>query len=199
MKTVFKTIGIALLVATHTCEASTLLTFDELATPEQLPTSHYGPITNGYGGLSWNNFGVLDGSLRPANEGYHAGMVSPNNVAFNFYGEPASISVPSGTFDLESAYLTFALNLDDPLTVRVQGLFGGTVLYDNAWTVYRTAPTLVNFGYAGIDQVKFISSPVQQFAMDNLVVMIPEPRVGMLMLGAACCCVAGLKHRFTKG
>jgi hypothetical protein len=39
---------------------SKLLSFDDL-----LP----GLILNGYGGLEWNNFGVLDGSILPVTSG----------------------------------------------------------------------------------------------------------------------------------
>jgi len=69
--------------------------------------------------------------------------------------------------------------------IRVQGFVGTTVLYDNIYTVYRTAPTLINFDYVGVDRVTFISTPQQQFAMDNLAVTIPEPStIGLLILCA---------------
>jgi cyclic lactone autoinducer peptide len=138
---------IALFIANTASNAASLWTFDELATPEDIPGLNYSTIPNGYGGLSWFNFGVLDGAIRPASEGYHTGLVSPNNVAFNLYGEPASISLSGGVFDLHSAYLALALNLDTPLNVQVQGLVGTTLLYDNTYTVYRSAPTPAKHEY----------------------------------------------------
>jgi hypothetical protein len=75
------------------------LTFDDLS-PGQFSNS----ITNDYGGLQWNNFGVTAGAI---GNGYQTGTVSPPNVAFNEYGAPASISF-TGTFTLKSAYLTSA-------------------------------------------------------------------------------------------
>ena len=183
-----------------TSEASTLLTFDELPTPEVIPGLNYTYIPDGYGSLLWNNFGVLDGAIMPANEGYHAGIVSSNNVAFNYYGAPASISVVGGSFNLESAYLTLALNLDTSLDIEVQGFAGTTLLYDNTYTVNRNAPTLVNFDYIGVDAVTFISSPAQPFAMDNLTVtLVPEPdTAALLFIGAALSALGMLKMRLSR-
>jgi len=73
------------------------LTFDDLS-----PGEFSIPITNGYGGMQWNNFGVVAGAI---GNGYQTGTVSPPNVAFNESGSPASISF-TGTFTLKSAYLT---------------------------------------------------------------------------------------------
>jgi hypothetical protein len=164
--------------------AGTILTFDELATPQVIPTLNYGTIPNGYGGLLWKNFGVIDGLLRPASEGYNTGVVSPRNVAFNFDGRPAAITIGSGLFDLNSAQLTLALNLDTALNIEVQGYRNGTLIYDNTYTVYRFSPTAVTFDYLGIDTAKFITSPSQQFAMDNLIITVPEPGTAVLLLCA---------------
>jgi hypothetical protein len=176
-------IAIAIHTATVLAEAASLLTFDELPTPQVMPGLNYGPIPNGYGGLQWNYFGVLDGSIRPANEGYHSGIVSSNNVAFNFFGEPATISSATSRFDLDSAYMSLAQNLDTPLNIEVQGYTGTTLLYDHTYTVNRFAPTLLTFDYFGIDRAVFISSPGQPFAMDNLSITIPEPSlIGFLII-----------------
>lgn len=199
MKQLAKSLFVAVLIAPAAGHAQSLLTFDGLPTQQQAPSLDYTFIPNGHGGLIWNNFGVLNGTIRPAGEGYHAGVVSQNNVAFNFNGDPASISVAAGLFNLDSAYLTHALNLDTPLTIRVQGLVASTVLYDNTYTVYRTDPTLVNFNYVGVDRITFVSSPNQQFAMDNLVVTVPEPStLGLLIVGAACVGAGRFSRRFGK-
>jgi hypothetical protein len=176
-------IAIAIHSATCLAQAASLLTFDELPTPQVIPGLNYGGIPNGYGGLQWNYFGVLNGAIRPANEGYHAGIVSSNNVAFNYYGEPATIFSSTSRFDLNSAYMSLGLNLDTLLNIEVQGYRGATLLYDHTFTVNRFAPTLLTFNYFGIDRATFISSPQQQFAMDNLIITIPEPSlIGFLLL-----------------
>ena len=50
------------------------------------------PIPNGYNNLNWNNFFYLDGVNYFGNpSGYQNGVVSPNNVGYNAFGNPASI------------------------------------------------------------------------------------------------------------
>ncbi|HWY32427.1 MAG TPA: hypothetical protein VNX46_16815 [Candidatus Acidoferrum sp.] len=169
---------------------ATLLTFDHLSTGA-VPGLDHTVVPNGYGGLSWDNFGALDGLAAGHSYGYYTGVVSPNNVAFNMYGDSASISVSSGSFDLESAYLTSALNSVPIQQIQVQGFVGGTVVYNNICTVNNYGPTLINFDYVGIQSVTFTSGS-QQFAMDNLAVSVPEPDT----LGFWTVCAAGIALKF---
>jgi len=151
--------------AAHSGDAATLLTFDDLTSVS--PDNDWALISNGYGSLQWYNFGVFNGSVRPVTEGYRTGTVSPTNVAFNIFGDPASIS-SRGTFTLKSAYLTAAFV--DGMQIHVQGFVRDALTYDNTYTVNTTGPTLINFNYMGVNQVWFIASPSTQFVMDNLVV-----------------------------
>src|SRR5580700_4475599 len=117
-------VSIAFFVATAGINAlATLLTFDSL--PAGGPLDVRPPIVpNGYGGLNWNNFTVADGLQFGTAYGYYTGVVSPDNVVFNPYANPASITASGGLFDLNSAYLTAVLNLGTPLDIRVQGYLG---------------------------------------------------------------------------
>src|SRR6185503_8200678 len=72
-------------------DAATVLMFDDLPLPLP-PGNTWAPIPHGYGGLEWNNFGVIDGSVQQAASPSRIGIVSPRNVAFNLSGDPASIS-----------------------------------------------------------------------------------------------------------
>ena len=171
------------------------LTFDGLATPFD-GYEYRAPIVS-YGGLQWDNFYVFDAAdtLHYQISGYPNAMVSPKNVAFNWFGNPAQVS--SGTpFDLDSAYLTAAWN--DGLHVEVKGFTGATLAYDNTYTINSTAPTLINFNYLGVTEVDFIpsggvpnpaysgSGSGTHFCMDNLVINVPEPSVlALAVLGAA--------------
>lgn len=172
---------IALAASIGTARAQTeILTFDDLpfsGVSEQIP--------DGYGGLQWNNFDVLNTALHLSlygPSGYNNAVVSPANVAFNAFGNPAVMS--GQTFDLNSVYLSAAWN--DGLQVEVPGFVGGTLTYDNTYTVNTQGPTLINFNYVGIDEVEFISSGGTphgytvghgtEFGMDNLsVTLVPEP------------------------
>ncbi|HKQ40239.1 MAG TPA: Calx-beta domain-containing protein, partial [Verrucomicrobiae bacterium] len=154
-----------------------VLTFDDVDPGNDgLPGPECVPVPNGYGGLSWNYFDVINGLLLQPDYGYHRGTISPSNVVFNIAGEPATIRSLNGTFDLGSAYLTSALNIEEPMTVQVIGLMAGSVVYDNKFTLTRT-PILAQFNYRGIDEARFISSPPRQFAMDNLAIGVGSPSV----------------------
>jgi hypothetical protein len=185
-------ICLLLILASLACPPAILaqtITFDDLNTAT-LPGSPYpfeAPIPNGYEGLQWNNMWVLDIPLAAqdgesvAGSGYGKGLVSGNNVAFNAGGNPALIS--AGSFNLNSAYLTAAFEIE--LQVEVQGFVGTTLIYDNTYTVNPTGPKLINFNYLDIDEVNFISSggispgPYEngtQFVMDNMTISpVPEP------------------------
>jgi hypothetical protein len=161
--------------------AQGVLTFDNLPAGDYRGGPGFAAVPNGYGGLNWNNFGVVNGAeMSPSNGyasvlGYYSGVVSPNNVAFNEYGDPASITVSGGLFDLDSAYLTSAIDSVPLLDIQVQGFVGATMLYNNTYTVNNSGSTLINFDYSGIDSVTFTSGE-EPFAMDNLTVSVPEPK-----------------------
>lgn len=163
-------LGVGLAIATQAAD-TTLLTFDDLS-----PGPNHIPVPVGYGGLDWENFGVLNGLARPTNEGYHTGTVSPSNVVYNAFGDPASIRRGANhRFDLKSAYLTAAAAGVGGDQVRVEGFVGSTVLYENTYAINTTAPSLVHLNYDGVDEVKFTSLQSRQVAMDNVTVAFGPP------------------------
>ena len=175
--------------------AQGLITFDDLSLQ-----TYGGPIPNGYAGLEWDNFGVLDPRRYPGDSvGYLNGMVSPGHVAFNAYAKAdgtvtGGFHSSSGLFDLHSAYLTAAWN--DGLQVNVHGFVGGVLTYSGDYSLSTTGPTLVNFNYLGIDTVEIISfggtphgnpgGGGTQTAIDNLVITVPELKPIAFLLLAAC-------------
>jgi len=131
-----------------------------------------------YQGLQWNNFDVLnaiDFTNFFSPSGYYNGMVSPSNVVYNNFAEPAGVGLENGNFDFFSAYVTAAWVSN--LTLQVQGFQGGTLLYSTNVILNWTGPTLVVFNFVHIDELLFNSfggidvglagnnSP--QFVMDN--------------------------------
>jgi hypothetical protein len=176
-------IGMALLGMSSGNAGATLLNFDSL-TAGGPPRVFFPLVPDGYGGLNWNNFAVANGSEFAPNTGYYTGLVSGNNEIFNEFGNPASVSSANGLFNLDSAYLTFALNLSTPLNIQVEGFDGTTMLYDNTYTVNNLGPTLIDFNYIGVSQVDFISSPAQQFVIDNMTVTVPDEFNTLGLLGA---------------
>jgi hypothetical protein len=130
---------------------ATTLTFDDLPTPGISGSA----VPTVYGGLNWSNFYYVDSANNSYNpSGYQAGMVSPRNVAFNAYANPAAAS--DGQFTLNSAYFTGAWN--DGLNIHADGYLGGNIIDSADFLVNSTVPILHTFNWSGIDKVQFSSS-----------------------------------------
>ena len=190
---------VSLVAATNGPEQE-LLTFDDVADGAG--------ITNGYGGLAWNNFVVMGEQDPQSGGGYFAGVVSPPNVVYNPYGEEASLS-STNAFCFNSAYLTAAGSPSVSLAIEVQGWVGGNLAYDQTYVLTNTAPTFITFNYLGVNQVNFLPPSIGWFVMDNLTVtlnstnvsvpaapptLVPAPVEGQVDLGQLQ--VPSLEHRF---
>ena len=166
MKKILMLLSLRLILAQSVC--ATLITFDDLS-----DAGAGSAIATGYSGFYWDNFRVLNtGAYEIKPSGYLFGTVSGQNVTYNAWSDPATIS-RARRFDLNSAFLTAAWN--DGLQVEVVGSFQGAILYDTIYVIDASSPTLVTFNYLGVDSVRFSSTGGTQrygmgthFAMDNL-------------------------------
>ena len=195
MRTMFAAAVAAVLLGGGAAQA-TVITFDDIPGDFSAPA-------NGYGGLDWNNFYVLNGDTYGAS-GYANGVVSHSNVAYNGFGAPASVSSAT-PFTLTAADLTGAWN--DGLDVAITGYVGGVATYFKDVVVDTSGPTLVSFGWTGLSEVDFSSSggvnhgydgSGEHFAMDNLTISaggVPEPTTWALMAVGAGLLGAGLRGR----
>src|SRR5674476_1635638 len=191
-------VWISLNAGNRCCASPEVLTFDEISLS---PVYTFNPIPDGYGALGWENFYVLDQTdSRMSIVGYSNAFVSGTQIAAKYTG--ISVGAPvirsGGSFDFVSGYFTAANN--DGQQPEVFGFSGTTLVYDNSYTLNTTAPTLINFGYSGITEVRFVASggtprsPLvygeKLFAMDSLTInQIPEPTASSLL---ACGTVMGL-------
>ena len=189
--------------------SQTLITFDDIVA---FPTNNDGilSIVNGYQGLNWSNFWVLN---LPRNlshygdtNGSYYGMVSPPNIAFNGSGNPAEIDSPNTNFNFLSTYLTGGWN--NNLNIEVQGFSGTNLVYDETKVVSATSPTLFTFDYLNIDRLYFNTfggEPAgfpggsgEQFVMDNFMFeFIPEPSTFLLAALGGVSLIAFLRRRRT--
>ena len=98
------------------------------------------PIPNGYAGFHWNNFSSLNTQNDPnaTPSGYsHANTDSASpGVAFNLFGNPASISSTTA-FSFYGAFFTAAWK--DGLYIEVKGYRDGVLLYDTTSRSTRPA------------------------------------------------------------
>jgi hypothetical protein len=160
--------GAGLLLFTGMSASAGLIAFDTLGDGDAIPS--------GYSKLQWDNFSTLDAVAEGAS-GYRAGMISKKNVAYNRYGEPASIYVKNGSFKPVMAFMTAAWN--DNLEVQIDGYLKGRLVFSHTYILSATKPTLIVFGGARVDTLDFTSSGGtyhgyyghgEHFAMDNLLV-----------------------------
>lgn len=155
-------------------------------------------ISNGYAGLNWDNFRVMNAPAFTLNyglNGYQNGVVSGTNVAFNAFGYEA-VTSSGGTFTFDSAYFTGAWN--DGLTISVLGYNGASLIDSISFLVDSSGPVLQTFNWSGIDKLVFDSSGGTpnpnfpgigsgvHFAMDNMsinsVSPVPEPETYAMLL-----------------
>ena len=174
-------LSILLAMAAGSAQA-TVITFDGIPNSNDI-------IAPGYSGLQWNNFLVLDGVNHGAS-GYTLSAISPNNVAFNGFGGPATFSSASA-FTFNSAYITAAWN--DGLQLTVTGSLNGVQVDTTTFTVNTSGSTLETFNWSNIDSVTFTSfggtpnpnftGSGEHFAMDNLTInaTVPEPSTVFLL------------------
>lgn len=163
------------------------------------------PIPNGYYNLNWNNYWYLDGVNYFGNpSGYQNGVVSPNNVAYNAFGNPASVwQRTADPFIVYSGFLTAAWN--DGLQVDLTGYYAGNPVIAGSFLIDTSGPTFffatapvwidtftivssggVNHGYSGSGT---------HYALDDLTVFTtPEPGT-LLLVGTG---LLGLIRKFTK-
>jgi hypothetical protein len=155
------------LLATAACAMAnaTVVHFDDLSGDETLP------IDAGYAGFNWDNMGTVSAGAY-AGSGFEAGAVSASNVAYNWYGMPATISKADGNaWEYTGAYFTSAW-VDQE--VSFEGWRNGQLLFSSsAYTLDTTTPRWIQLDWAGIDTLVVYNSSPTAWAMDEFTV--PEP------------------------
>lgn len=144
------TIPFLLLCILTTSSQAAVLTFDDITT-----NSIEFPVDT-YGGLTWNNLGVVSAEAAGGNHigsGYDSGTVSGDYVGYNGSGYPLTVS--GSAFNFIGAYLTGAWN--DGLSIDIVGNRSGIELYSQTITIDSTSATWFEFNFLGIDELIFTS------------------------------------------
>ncbi len=191
------TIPFLLLCLLTTSSQAAILTFDDISTlPEESPV-------NTYGGLTWDNMGVVSANAMGGGYiggGYDNGTVSGDYVAFNMYANPLTVS--GSVFNFIGAYLTGAWN--DGLSIDIVGRRNGADLYSQTITVDTTSATWFGFNFLGIDELIFTSYGGTNagnggvgihFAMDNFTYSpVPVP-AAVWLFGSGLLGLMGFSRR----
>lgn len=155
---------LAVLVAFCTHASATVLGFDDIPID---PSDPLPSVPDGYGGFLWNNdttVGVANGAqqsgFNPGAPGYANGVVSGDQIAFNYAGGSPT------TITRQSAGQTFTFNGGDftassgtEYLTFVGWLNGGVAVTSKTYQIYDTGPTLISLNnFSGIDALQIYSS-----------------------------------------
>lgn len=188
------TIPFLLLCILTISSQAAVLTFDDITTT----TSYDLPIDT-YGGLTWNNLGVVSANYNPSS-GYNNGTVSGDYAAFN--GSSYPLTVTGAVYNFIGAYLTGAWN--DGLNIDVVGKLNGVELYNQSITVNTTSATWFEFNFLGIDELIFTSSggidagfsgSGTHFAMDNFTYSTVPVPAAVWLFGSGLLGIVGFSKR----
>jgi len=180
-------IGALLAGASLGAMANTTITFDDLVSDTDGIE-----IADGYAGLNWDNFYVLNGTDYGA--GYAAGVVSGSNVALNWYDHPASFSNGAG-FNLVSLYVTKAWYSG---VTHIEGYSGSSLVYSADVTSSTTSPTFVSLNWVNVTNVVISDGDASYHsAIDNITIAaVPEPETyAMLLAGLGLVGVAARRRQ----
>ncbi len=133
------------------------VTFDDLEETGFTPVGSF--IPDGYVGLNWHDFGVIDPmSLGEPFEtsGYTNGIVSGSHVGYSV-DAGSTISFSGGAFDFESAYLTAAWK--NNVRVLITGYDAQkTAIYQDILFIDSDTTLLHTFNYVGINSLEIRST-----------------------------------------
>lgn len=184
----------ALLLSPYFAQA-TVLDFENLSP---------GEIENGYGGLAWDNWGLMPKST--CQYGYCNSVTSGGWSAYNFSGENATISSAT-TFDFYGVNLTAAFH--DNLSVNVKGYQSGQLTHNQTVGVTTLDARWFDFDFIGIDTLVFSafgpdvnnqdSARGSNFAIDDFsfrhsAASVPEPS-SFLIMAAGMALLAGFRRQ----
>ena len=185
MHTVLRTAALvaALALSAGSARAQTI-TFEGLGDGVDVP--------NGYAGLTWSNFTIMEPASFSTPSGFQNSVISPVSTAYNPFGDPASFGSAT-PFALTSGYFTAVWN--DGLTLRVVGSLAGATVFSQSYLLNTSGPLFVDFGGVSVDDVSFEASGGVSagysvegtlFSMDDLTIVaaatVPEPGTIALVL-----------------
>lgn len=169
MRTTFLAIVALAIFAPTTALAQAVATFDDDPSNDFWVSAGGAPdpdggvnriIPKGYAGVSWSGFRVL-GPNYTSPDLFYTWATDTSIQTFNAplydYGVASSLFggdiFSDALFDLDGAYA--ASNYLNGMTLNVWGFRGGTAAYFRSFTIDVEGPSLLTFGFRGVDRVRF--------------------------------------------
>lgn len=186
------------IVALQVPAGATTINFDDLN-----GSGHDGSlIASPYQGYNWENFYVLDGTQPHAGDGYHTGVVSGKNIAYNGFGNFSQITNAT-PFTLDGGAFTAAY-VD--MNVRIRGYLNNVLVYDFYLAITTTGPTMlgagnfilngVNLTDIAVDRLRFNRTGLSQVVFENLqLTAVPIPAALPLFASALAFGGVALRRR----
>lgn len=166
--------GLFTLASAVAVAAPTVITFDDIDAGSGVL------MTNGYAGLDWDNFYVLNAAATYPGSGYAYGAISAPNVIFNGYAGQASFSSASAfnllTIQVTKAWLSGVTHFD--------GYVGDTLTYSLNVSSSKTTPVLATFNWLGVNKVTISDgNGTYHTVLDNVTIeAVPEPETYAMVL-----------------
>ena len=183
VKSIIISVLILLVLAADSLAATEVITFDDLPT---VPAVGKGTLPSLYEGFTWSEFALASPTVQSGYNGLLFGLVSAPNLAFD--NDTIGAISRATPFTVNSVYMTSAFLPDGYATMRIVGLRGGAVAYDESFPILESKPSLLSLNYQNVDTIKFFSISNAQpptFVIDNLSVTVPEPALPALIALAA--------------
>ena len=196
MKAFLSVAAVAASILTAAPASAVVIGFDDIISTVSLAN-----IPQGYGGLNWNNFGVVHKDRNP-NTGYDTGAISGDYPAYNNMALPADITAITDTFSFDGAWFTSAWEDDNILLIEGFTDDDGIADYSLSLTLNTQTPLFLDVHWTGLHRLRFTTSGLgnTHFAMDDLrinegpMTEVPEPlTIGLLGMGLLG--VAGARRR----
>lgn len=150
------------------------LDLDNLSGDDYYYDNDLSPYAYSHPDLLFENLGYYPGHASP-DSGFSYGLITENNVAFNEYGDPATIGCPEGSFYVESMWLTSAWQSNAPVVFYGVKTDGTLITFSITLTDIYT-PVFLESEFEDFTDLRYV---IIDTPLDGDVAVMDEIKVGI--------------------